>query len=171
MSEPKNTSAFGHDKATGHLNPEPEKKGRFAKMVDTGPKAISLIVALIALLVLFGLNRGKVGRTGGSHNQSQAALSAFPKTIAINDGRWEDAIPVINRDATQQIEGSLITDDVWWEVMLDDNPKLVFPLYPRNWKTNSAIRLPKSSINRWRIKPGQKIKTGTVIAEIVPNTD
>lgn len=87
------------------------------------------------------------------------------KWITLNDREWQG---ISCFDSSKQIVGEMLTRGVRWQVRLDRDDKLIFPVNPVGGSGQPNVKLPDANINEWRIMPGETTKEATMVARLLP---
>jgi hypothetical protein len=75
-------------------------------------------------------------------------------TVTITGKAWEHAPSKSCFTSGKWINTYIVTPGIHWQVQFDNDPKRVFDLYPKDWKTNSVLVVTNThNLQKWRVNP------------------
>ncbi len=75
-------------------------------------------------------------------------------TVTITGKAWEHAPSKSCFIPGKWLNAYIVTPGIHWQVQFDNDPKRVFDLYPKDWKTNSVLVVTNThNLQRWRVNP------------------
>ena len=100
--------------------------------------------------------RGSTAKELGIQLTPTPTIQAEPLegTVTITGKAWEHAPSKSCFTSGKWINAYIVTPGIHWQVQFDNDPKRVFDLYPKDWKTNSVLVVTNThNLQRWRVNP------------------
>ncbi len=128
-------------------------------------KALMIVGTVVILLLTLILIPSKKDESGQKHSQPATSgtqpapapvMQAEPLegTVTITGKAWEHAPSKSCFTSGKWINAYIVTPGIHWQVQFDNDPKRVFDLYPKDWKTNSVLVVTNThNLQRWRVNP------------------
>lgn len=128
---------------------EKEKTENVTDQKNKGLSTKQLMFGGAALIILVVWLFSPSSPSSPDNKQSNAQQNSG--VIEIDSNEWRG---VTCLDSTRRVDGSILTDEVWWEVRLDKDDRTIHQLYPRHMKPGSHWEIPNEfNVMEWRVSP------------------
>jgi hypothetical protein len=123
-------------------------------------KTLIIVGSVVILLLTLTLIPSKKDESSPSRSQARdvsiqpAPAEPLEGTVTITGKAWEHAPGKSCFTPGKWINAYIVTPGIHWQVQFDNDPKRVFDLYPKDWKTNSVLVVTNThNLQRWRVDP------------------